>query len=227
MKKSGAQTASIHAKTDVTIPSVNGSTNTNTQTINADSNANINRISANTETNVNHIRVTQESTGVVEINATTSIHTNSVKISATPKISDPISIQDGSADDHRALKHLDYESSGHTGFASSAQLEAALKAEVTISSSSGTISPDDLNKLKSNLSAKIELDGKVLSLTAKAGKQWTYTSALDGVTGDITILTLDTSNGTYTSQTRNPARDEMNAHINNTSVHLQAGERST
>ena len=168
MKKSGAQTASIHAKTDVTIPSVNGSTNTNTQTINADSNANINRISANTETNVNHIRVTQESTGVVEINATTSIHTNSVKISATPKISDPISIQDGSADDHRALKHLDYESSGHTGFASSAQLEAALKAEVIINSPSGTISQENLQKLKSNFAATVELDGTLLNLVSKS-----------------------------------------------------------
>ena len=227
MKRSGAPTAAIHADTDVTLHPVSGTTTTSTQTINTGTNANVNHISADTQTNINRIRVTQDSAGVVEINANTSIHTTPVHISAAPKISDPITIYDGNSDDHRALKHLDYESSGHTGFASSAQLEAALKAEVTISSSSGTINPDDLNKLKSNLSAKIELDGQVLSLTAKAGKQWTYTSALDGVTGDMTILTLDTSNGTYTSQTRNPARDEMNAHINNTSVHLQAGERNT
>ena len=39
------------------------------------------------------------------------------------------------------------------------------------------------------------------------------------------ILTLDTSNGTYTSQIRNPARDEINAHIENQEVHVRAGER--
>jgi hypothetical protein len=167
-------------------------------------------------------------TSTADINDTTvqsEATINNLGIQSSPNITRSIHPGTGEAYDHRALTHLDYESSGHTGFASSAQLEAALQAEVIISSAGGTINPDDLNKLKSNLSAKIELDGQVLSLTAKAGKKWTYTSALDQDTGDMTILTLDTSTGTYTSQIRNPARDEINAHIENQEVHVRAGER--
>ena len=168
MKRSGAPTAAIHADTDVTLNSVSGTTSANTQTINAGSNANVNHISVNTNADVNHIRVTTDNAGVVEINANTSIHTTPVHISASPKISDPITIYDGNSDDHRALKHLDYESSGHTGFASSAQLEAALKAEVIINSPSGTISQENLQKLKSNFAATVELDGTLLNLVSKS-----------------------------------------------------------
>jgi len=39
------------------------------------------------------------------------------------------------------------------------------------------------------------------------------------------ILTLDTETGLYSVQTRNPARDELNAHIQNQDVHVRAGER--
>jgi hypothetical protein len=59
---------------------------------------------------------------------------------------------------------LDYESSGHKGFAASKDL----RAEVSINAATGAIDPESLQTLKSNFAAKVELDGKLLSLSCRA-----------------------------------------------------------
>lgn len=124
------------------------------------------------------------------------------------------------AKDHSKLHNLDYEHSGHTGFASTQDLNTS----VSISVSDPVISPEDLNKLTSNLTAKLILDGKYYSLASRSGNVWNYTRT-NSTTGDIEIVRVDTNSGAFDIIQKNPVQQNLNAHINDTSVHLQAGER--
>lgn len=165
-------------------------------------------------------------TSTADVNDTTvtsEASINNLGIESSPNINRSIHPSTGETTDHRQLDHLDFESSGHTGFASSKDLQSVVAAAA--SSASGQFDKDALKQLKSNFSTKIDRDGVLLSLCARAGKNWTYASAIDPQTGNMEILTLDTETGLYSVQTRNPARDELNAHIQNQDVHVRAGER--
>lgn len=41
------------------------------------------------------------------------------------------------------------------------------------------------------------------------------------------VMTVNMLNGSYQSSAINPARSELNAHVQNTDVHIQAGERKS
>jgi hypothetical protein len=41
------------------------------------------------------------------------------------------------------------------------------------------------------------------------------------------VMTVNMLNGSYQSSPINPARSELNAHVQNTDVHIQAGERKS
>lgn len=106
-------------------------------------------------------------TSTADLNDTTvksEASINNLGIQSSPNISRSIHPSTGDATDHRALDHLDYESSGHTGFASSKDLQA----EVSINAATGAIDPESLQTLKSNFAAKVELDGNLLSLSCRA-----------------------------------------------------------
>ena len=127
-----------------------------------------------------------------------------------------------SSGDHAALDHLDYEHSGHKGFASDKDLSVA----VEITAPLGAISPEDLDKLKKNFTAMVELNGRFLSLASRAGSNWTYVSNPD-TNGTFYTMTINMNNGTYTSAALNPAQSNLNTHVQNTEVHIQAGERQS
>jgi len=98
-------------------------------------------------------------TGVTE-----EVTIDPLNINSSPNISRSIHPSTGEIKDHRELTHLDYETSGHTGFAASKDL----RAEVSINAATGAIDPESLQTLKSNFAAKVELDGKLLSLSCRA-----------------------------------------------------------
>lgn len=109
-------------------------------------------------------------TSTADLNDTTvksEASINNLGIQSSPNISRSIHPSTGDAMDHRALDHLDYESSGHTGFASSKDLQAVTSLETA----SGTVPADVLQKLKSNYTAKVELGDRLLSLSVKAGDE--------------------------------------------------------
>lgn len=81
------------------------------------------KISTQVEINVAHI----DGDSDIHINHPTSIDSDlkvsNLRFTAEPTIVKSIALSDGSSSgDHAALKHLDYEHSGHTGFAAAADL---------------------------------------------------------------------------------------------------------
>lgn len=153
--------------------------------------ATVTNINPSISTDIPHISASLSAT-VNTTGAATATNLHPVSISEKPHVTSGIHANTGEATDHRSLQHLDYETSGHTGFASSEDLKATVAAAA---GQSGQFSTDALKTLKTNLSTKIEKDGKLLSLTAKAGNNWTYTSAIDQETGDMIILSVDMTTG--------------------------------
>ena len=146
---------------------------------------------------------------------------NPIGVTSSPKMN-PIHPSTGeSSGDHAALEHLDYEHSGHKGFASDKDLQVAISIEAPL----GAISEDDLAKLKKNFTAVVELNNRFLTLSSRNGNNWTYTSNPD-TNGTFYVMTINMNNGTYTSTALNPAQSNLNTHIQNTDVHIQAGERT-
>ena len=147
---------------------------------------------------------------------------NPIGVTSSPKMN-PIHPSTGeSSGDHAALDHLDYEHSGHKGFASDKDLQVAISIEAPL----GAISEDDLAKLKKNFTAVVELNNRFLTLSSRNGNNWTYTSNPD-TNGTFYVMTINMNNGTYTSTALNPAQSNLNTHIQNTDVHIQAGERTS
>ena len=89
---------------------------------------------------------------------------NPLSVDTTSVITHAIHPSTGEVSDHRELSHLDYETSGHTGFASAKDLQAVIPAAA---GQSGQFNEDALKQLKTNYSTKIEKDGKLLSLTTR------------------------------------------------------------
>ena len=147
---------------------------------------------------------------------------NPLGVESSPNISKGIHPNTGEATDHAKLEHLDYASSGHTGFASSEDLVVVAQATAPL----GAFTQETVNKLKSNFSANIELNNRFLTLSSRAGNLWTYTSSPDQ-SGTMYIMTVNMLNGSYQSSAINPAKSDLNAHIQNTEVHIQAGERKS
>lgn len=122
--------------------------------------------------------------------------------------------------DHSQLENLDYDSSGHTGFASSEDLVCYVEIE----SLEDVISEENLAILKKNYGAPIVYNKAAYYLTSRNGTTWSYVY-IDAATGDIKTLLLNTTSGEISLQSANPVQTNLTTHINDTSVHLQAGER--
>lgn len=125
--------------------------------------ATVTNINPSISTDIPHISAGLSAT-VNTTGAATATNLHPVSISEKPHVTSGIHANTGEATDHRSLQHLDYETSGHTGFAASKDLRAA----VTINAVTGAIDPDSLQILKSNFAAKVELDGNLLSLSCRA-----------------------------------------------------------
>ena len=107
-------------------------------------------------------------TSTADLNDTTvksEASINNLGIQSSPNISRSIHPSTGDAMDHRALDHLDYESSGHRGFASSKDLQTVISLEEY----EHIIPADVIQQLKANYTAKVELDDYLLSLSVKSG----------------------------------------------------------
>ena len=71
----------------------------------------------------------------------------------------------GGTTDHSKLKNLDYEHSGHTGFASSQDLNQA----VIVDSAQQTIPASSLEILRNNLTSRLSYNNQLYRLSARAG----------------------------------------------------------
>ena len=92
---------------------------------------------------------------------------NPLGVESSPNISKGIHPNTGEASDHAKLEHLDYEHSGHTGFASSEDLVVIAQADAPL----GAFTQEVVNKLRNNFSANIELNNRLLTLSSRAGNQ--------------------------------------------------------
>jgi len=122
--------------------------------------------------------------------------------------------------DHALLSHLDFEESGHTGFAS----EKDLNTQVEVDESMQVLPQEAIQALKRNSTIQLFFHDKLYSLSVRAGKLWTYTY-IEKTTGDIQIITVDMDSGAFDISSSNPVQHNLDSHINDTSVHLQTGER--
>lgn len=136
--------------------------------------ATVTNINPSISTDIPHISASLNAT-VNTTGAATATNLHPVIISEKPHVTSGVHANTGEATDHRSLKHLDYETSGHTGFASSKDLQST----VSLITAEGAIDEESLQTLKSNFAATIEFNGVVLNLSCKAKDKWTYTSALD------------------------------------------------
>jgi hypothetical protein len=92
---------------------------------------------------------------------------NPLGVESSPHITKGIHPNTGEASDHAKLENLDYEHSGHIGFASSADLVVVAQAESPL----GAFTQEVVNKLRHNFSANIELNNRLLTLSSRAGNQ--------------------------------------------------------
>ena len=92
---------------------------------------------------------------------------NPLGVESSPNISKGIHPNTGDATDHAQLEHLDYEHSGHTGFASSQDLVLVAEADAPL----GAFNQETVQKLKSNFSANIQLNNRFLTLSSRNGNQ--------------------------------------------------------
>lgn len=92
---------------------------------------------------------------------------NPLGVESSPNISKGIHPNTGEASDHAKLEHLDYEHSGHTGFASSEDLVVIARADAPL----GAFTQEVVNKLRNNFSANIELNNRFLTLSSRNGNQ--------------------------------------------------------
>ncbi len=122
--------------------------------------------------------------------------------------------------DHSKLSNLDYEHSGHTGFASAEDLNT----QVLIDELEELIPQEQLQILKKNSTVQLLYHDKLYSLSVRAGRNWTYTY-IEKSTGDINTITVDMDSGAFDISSSNPVQHNLDSHINDTSVHLQTGER--
>ena len=88
-----------------------------------------------------------------------------------------------------------------------------------------SIPMSDVALLKKNTILTLDYDGHLYSLTARSGPNWTY-CYVDKTDGSIHSITVDTTNGSYTTIQENPVEDMLLDHIHNTEVHIQPGERN-
>lgn len=124
--------------------------------------ATVTNINPSISTDIPHISASLSAT-VNTTGAATATNLHPVSISEKPRITNGIHANTGEATDHRSLQHLDYETSGHTGFASSKDLQST----VSIVGSEGAIDEESLKVLKSNFAATIDFNGTLLNLSCK------------------------------------------------------------
>lgn len=153
------------------------------------------------------------------VNTSDSMETQIVVEDQNIYIQGPIST--ATLKDHAALDNLDYENSGHTGFAS----KQDVNQKITISAETTSLSSDVINTLENNASAVLVYDNKVYNLSVRNGNLRTYIN-LNEKTNEISTITFDTQTGECDITTQNPICDDLSNHIKNTSVHLQSGERN-
>lgn len=124
------------------------------------------------------------------------------------------------AKNHATLENLDYEHSGHKGFAS----EKDLNTQIKVYESLQVLPQEAVQALKRNSTIQLLFHDNLYSLSVRAGKLWTYTY-IEQTTGNIHTITVDMDSGAFDISSSNPVQRNLDSHINDTSVHLQTGER--
>lgn len=147
---------------------------------------------------------------------------NPLNIDSSPNIGEGIHPRIGEGTDHRSLDNLDYEHSGHRGFASSKDINTM----VELTDSCGMLDQDTILVLKNNFTARMGWNSWVLTLTGRAGLRWTYASNADEE-GASAICYVNIGNGDYECIEVNPAHDEVECHASDTLIHVQEGERES
>ena len=207
-------------KADVVI--IGATTTGDVTNIDIDQNTSVSKITTSLSTDVPTIsaEMTAE-VGKIDL-VEESINVDNLSFSTTPIITKAVSASTGSAaGDHAALMHLDYEHSGHTGFAS----KKDITAEVEITSLDTPLDNNQLYLLTHNFAAHLVYNQERYDLTSRSLNNWSYTH-INPQNGAIQILIVDMVSGLLYLDIANPIQENLNNHINNTSVHLQAGERN-
>lgn len=95
---------------------------------------------------------------------------------------------------------------------------------VTITTGAGTLTAEQLQTLNNNVANRIYYENAFYVLVVRNGNQWTY-AAKTSEDGKMEFLKLNVSTGSY-SHSDIDLKAQIDAHKNNTAVHVQNGERN-